>query len=113
MSINKIIKAALASFSLPVEANVFIGKQTEYIVFNFEDQRPIIRADDTDLVDEVSVAVHYFIKGKPLISKSAIRKALCEAGFTIINISELYESETKYTHVIFNVWIEIDRSLEE
>ena len=106
MNINPTIKAALASLSLPVEPDTYGGTLTDYIVFNYADERPVLRADDEDILDETTVQVHYFTKGNPQTNKKAIRRLLRAAGFTIINTSQFYENDTKYTHIVVEAWIE-------
>lgn len=108
MNVNPIIVSALASLSLPVAANVYAGAATEYITFNYADERPALRADDTDILDETTMQVHYFTKGNPQANKKAIRRLLRAAGFTIQSTTEIYESDTGYTHVIVYAWIEGD-----
>lgn len=106
MNVNPLIISGLSSLNLPVFANVKVGTAEEYITFNYADERPALRADDTDLLDETTVQVHYFTKGDPQANKKAIRKALRSAEFTIISTSEFYESDTKYTHIVIEVWTE-------
>ena len=106
MNVNSIIGTALTSLSLPVYADVYEGTADEYIVFNYADERPALRADDNDELDETVIQVHYFTKSNPLSNKKAIRKALRTAGFTIISTSEFYESDTKFYHVVVEAWIE-------
>lgn len=106
MNINSTVIAALTSLSLPVSANVYDGSDDDYITFNYADERPVLRADDTDLMDETTIQVHYFTRSNPQANKKAIRKALRDAGFTIINTSEFYETDTKYNHIVVEAWIE-------
>jgi len=106
MNVNPIITAALSSLGMPVEPDVYDGKATPYITFNYADERPALRADDTDIMDETTVQVHYFTPGNPQTNKAAIRRLLRAAGFTIISTSEFYESDTKLTHVVVEAWIE-------
>ncbi len=106
MNVNPIIISALSSLSLPVEPNEYTGKATDYITFNYSDERPALRADDEDLLDETTIQVHYFTKGNPQNNKKAIRRLLRAAGFSIINTSEFYESDTNYTHVVVESWID-------
>ena len=49
MNINTTVINALTSLSLPVHANVYNGTADEYITFNYADERPALRADDTHL----------------------------------------------------------------
>jgi len=108
VNVNPLIISALTSLSLPVYPNVYTGTANEYITFNYADERPVLRADDTDLCDETVVQVHYFtldgskVQGK----KKSIRNLLRAAGFSIGPTQEFYESDTKLTHVIVTASIE-------
>lgn len=106
MNISTTVINALASLSLPVHANVYNGTADEYITFNYADERPVVRADDTDILDETTIQVHYFTKGNPQTNKKAIRRLLRAAGFTIQSTQELYESDTGYFHVVVYAYIE-------
>ena len=106
MNVNPIIISALEPLNLPVTANVYEGTADEYITFNYADERPALRADDTDLYDETTVQVHYFTRGNPQPNKKAIRRLLKASGFTIISTSEFYESDTKFNHIVVEAWID-------
>jgi lauroyl/myristoyl acyltransferase len=106
VNINPKIMSALSSLGLPVVPNVYTGTATDYITFNYSHERPGVYADDEDILDETTVQVHYFTKNNPQANKKAIRRLLRSAGFSIISTSELYESDTGYTHVIVEVCIE-------
>lgn len=106
MNVNPLIISALSSLNLPDEPNHYEGTATEYITFNYVDERPSLRADDTDIYDETTIQVHYFTKGNPQPNKKAIRRLLRASGFTIISTSEFYESDTKFNHIVVEAWIE-------
>lgn len=106
MNINPIVISALSPLGLPVSANVYEGTADEYVTFNYADERPVVRADDTDILDETEIQVHYFTRGNPQPNKKAIRRLLRASGFTILDTSEFYESDTKYTHIVVEAWIE-------
>lgn len=106
MNINTTVVTALTPLNIPVAANAYLGEATEYITFNYADERPALRADDTDILDETTIQVHYFTRGNPQTNKKAIRRLLRAAGFTIQSTQELYESDTGYFHVVVYVWIE-------
>ena len=108
MNINPIVIAALASLSIPVEPNTYDGIATEYIIFNYADERPEVYANDTDILEETTIQVHYFTRGNTLKNKKAIRRLLRTAGFTIQSTAEFFESDTKYNHVIVSAWIEAE-----
>lgn len=106
MNINTTVTTALASLSLPVAANVYNGTAEEYLTFNYADERPALRADDTDILDETTIQVHYFTRGNPQTNKKAIRRLLRAAGFTIQSTQELYEGDTGFFHVVVYAWVE-------
>lgn len=106
MNINPLVISALTSLSLPVTPNTYGGAATDYITFNYADERPALNADDVDILDETTIQVHYFTKSDPQTNKKAIRRLLRTAGFFIQSTEELYEPDTGYTHVIVYAWIE-------
>lgn len=106
MNINATVVSGLSSLALPVHANVYNGTADEYITFNYADERPALRADDTDIYDETTIQVHYFARTNPQTNKKAIRRLLRAAGFTIQSTQELYESDTGFYHVVVYAWIE-------
>jgi hypothetical protein len=106
MNVNPLVISALSSLNFPVSPGKYEGTAEEYIVFNYADERPVLRADDADLADETSIQVHYFTRGNPQTNKKAIRRLLRLADFTITNTQEFYESDTKYNHVIVEAQIE-------
>jgi hypothetical protein len=101
---ENLIRACLAPIGLPIHAEFYEGKDTEYITFNFADDRPALRADDTDLISEVTMQVHYFTKSNPQANKRQIRQLLRAGGFTIISTSQFYEQDTEYYHVVVECW---------
>ena len=65
MNVNLIVKNALSPLGLPVDANMYEGPSDEYITFNYSDERPALRADDTDILDTTTIQIHYFTRGNP------------------------------------------------
>lgn len=106
MNVNPIVISALSSLNLPVSPNVNLDGADEYITFNYADERPALRADDTDILDETTIQIHYFTRKNPQTNKKAIRRLLRAAGFTIISTSEFYENDTNFTHIVVEAWIE-------
>lgn len=104
MNVNPIIENALKSLKIPIAPDIYKGNSTEYITYNYADERPVVRADDTDLYDETTIQVHYFTRGNPHTLKKEIRRLLRQADFTIISTSQFYEDD--YTHVVVEAWIE-------
>lgn len=106
MNINPIVISALSSLKLPISPNANLDGADEYITFNYVDERPALWADDTDILDETTIQIHYFTRGNPQTNKKAIRRLLRAVGFTISGTSEIYESDTGYTHIVVEAWIE-------
>ena len=106
MNVNPLIISSLSPLSLPVAPNVYEGTADEYITFNYSDERPAMRADDTDELDETSIQVHLFTRNNPQQAKKDMRRLLRAAGFTIMSTQEFYETDTKYNHIVVEVWIE-------
>lgn len=110
MNVNPIIINTLSPLSMPVCPDVYIPENEgelphdEYITFNYVDERPTSYADGEPLEEEVTIQVHFFTKFDPTEKKKQIRKLLRTAGFIILEIMQLYEDDTKMTHVIFTVW---------
>ncbi len=106
MNVNSQVITALTSLSIPVAADVYEGAADEYITFNYADERPAVRADDADILDETTIQIHYFTRTNPLTKKLSIRNLMRAAGFNIQNTQQFYESDKKLYHVVLEVWIE-------
>lgn len=100
MNINPIVIGALASLGLPVTPNINLTGDTEYITFNYMDERPTLIADDTDLYDTTVIQVHYFTKTNPQQKKKDIRRLLRAAGFVVHATMDFYEVDTALNHVV-------------
>lgn len=106
MNVEQIVKAALQPLGLPVwpdkidQTAVNFVPGSDYIVWNYVDERPVVNADDTDIYDATTIRINYFTKGKPVENKKAIRRLMRAAGFSIGSTQQFYESDTNYTHVI-------------
>lgn len=112
MNVNPLIVSALASMTpIPVTPASDKGTATEYIIFNYADERAVVSGDDEELLDTTAVQIHYFTKGNPQSNKKVIRRLLRAAGFTIINTQDFFETETGYNHVV--VECEIDGAIDD
>ncbi len=100
MDVSTIIVSALSAYAPDVAAEHYDGTAESYITWNYSDERPVVYADNTDILDETTVQVHRFTKSNPEADKKAIRKALRSADFSILSTSQFYESDTGYFHVV-------------
>ena len=109
MNVNQLIKTSLAPLNIPMAADAS-EEASEYITFNYADERPVMHADDVDVFDSTIVQVHHFTKGNPQATKKAIRRYLRAGGFTILSTNEFYEDDTGLNHVVVEAAIlgEID-----
>lgn len=101
--VNEDIISALSSLNLPISADVHIGSEDSYITFNFADERPSLRANNTDITEKATMQIHYFTKGNPLSVKNNIKTLLRNNGFTIVSTAQYYESDSRYYHCIVSV----------
>jgi hypothetical protein len=105
MDVSEIIKTTLQPLNLPVEADKYSGSATEFVVWNYLDERPIYHAGNTDLLDGTNVRVNYYTKGKVEVKKKAIRRLLRLSGFLINSTSQFYESDTGYRQVAIDAFM--------
>ena len=116
MNINEIVISCLKPLKMPVYPNNYSGKENEYIVFNYIDERPAIYGDNTDLVDITAIQVHCFTEQNPQIIKKKIRRCLRIGGFVITATEEISAHEEyrtsaskptrNYNHIIVTAEIE-------
>lgn len=110
MKSDELLLTTLQQTGLPVKQYEYKGTKLEYIVFNEEDERSTLHADD--LPQELSLwwQVHLYA---PVTSnyrsvKRRIRNLLLGAGFLIGEIDTLYEKETGTIHVVISCNVEED-----
>lgn len=121
MSVNEIIQQAMKDIVKEVWPMVCPRAKppTEYIVYNPEIDVPEDFGDDKTNAWVQHMQIHYFIRynidagcnGDYTENRKKIRKALSVAGFTITDITTLYEKDSGYNHLCFSCSIEED--LEE
>ncbi len=79
-------------------------RSTNYIVFVYEDDRPVFYADDEALAEEATAAVHWFFRlGDAQKNKKHLRAALRCQGLMTGSTQELHESDTGLTHIVVSV----------
>ena len=72
MNVNSQVITALTSLSTLLR-RMYEGAADEYITFNYADERPVVRADDADILDETTIKF-IISRGKSLAMK---RNAIC------------------------------------
>lgn len=107
MSVNSIIETALKEvvnnkiwpMVCPDES-----PPEKYIVYNPEIEEPGFFADDEDQEWIQHMQIHLYTKGNYIKLRKDIRKKLKEAGFTVTDITTVYDSG--YNHLCFECYIE-------
>ena len=103
MNINKKIIDTLSPLGLPVKENLYTGNETQWIVFNYADDRGDAYANDAPAVEVATMHIHLYA---PLDFnyqnlKKQIRSLLFEAGFSYATVSTEIETDTRLRHLIF------------
>lgn len=100
MNVNSLIMDAATVFGIPVAPNYYDGNDSEYITFNYADERPDIWADNLEVFDKTTIQVHWYFKfGSAPEKKKLLRDFLRSKGFFISHSVEQFETDTKYTHI--------------
>ena len=107
MDANSKLRTALLSLGYPVAFMNYIGTAEKYIVFNIEDERAELFADDEPQDDVVYFQVHFFCPETydHRADKKSIKVKLFKAGFSYPTIQTFYENETKFNHIVFQTHI--------
>lgn len=115
MTVNELIINTMQMFDLPVTPDFFGDGNTEYITFNFPDERGVLFGDNEPLAVASQVQIHYFLPADKdyLATKKAMRRALHNAGFTYPEVTILMEPGNKTRHIIFECEIENEYEMEE
>lgn len=108
MRSEELLRETLEKTGLTVKEYEYRGKEPEYIVFNEEDERGILHADDRPQEISIWWQVHLFSPETSDIRKrkQQVRNLLLKAGFLLESIDTIYERETKTIHVIISCNIE-------
>jgi hypothetical protein len=119
MNVNPLIMSALSPIfpTIPIKADVYKGEDYKYIVFQYLDDRPAGNADNVDIIEETSIRVNYYTKNEGQTEdlqevRKSIKKALRNAGFTLMPSGESYDEEVGKYRVYVEAWIAGDSDVE-
>ena len=113
MDVSEIIESALSSVCTIVRKNKYEGPASEYIIYQYIDERPAGNADNIDIIEEVTIRINFYTQQEDYQGqKKAIKKALRNAEFTLISIGEEYDKDTKFTRLYIDFWIAGDSDVE-
>ena len=117
MDVNTEIMKLHDITGLDVQADLYTGKNSSYIVFTYTDERPVFWGDDDTLADEVTIQVSLYTppKSDHMDYKHKIRDYLETLG-EINDISSWIDTymsknnlEVAIRHTTFNVTITKER----
>lgn len=101
MSINKEIVTVIGSLKYPVSFLNYEGKESNYFVFNFDDERGTHYGDDTPEYEVYSMQLHFFCTKEFNYTKlkEQVKQLLFKNGWTYPTTYQLYEDD--YNHIVF------------
>lgn len=111
MNAKKLLMEALKPCGLPVYPTVYEGKGDQFVVFVLSDERPDMCGDDEQITEICYPDIHLFSRKDTTAKKKQLRALLRKAGFIITRTAELYEKDTRYSHVIISA--EIDGEIDD
>lgn len=106
MNVNPQMQTLATTLGVPIYPTHAAGDLREYMVYSYDDERPDVYGDDTDLLDITVVTVSRFTEGDPSPLKKSLRAALRALGFTITSTAEFYEDDTALNHIAVTCEIE-------
>ncbi len=114
MTICEKLCNTLAPMNLTVAEGSYNGKETEYFTFNIFSEHPVLVADDECIEEAAEAYLHYFTKDNSHGKKNKIKKLLRDNDIGLTDVETLYEKDTGYTHLIFQIQItDYDEESEE
>lgn len=107
-TVNKIITTALKSLGLPIAERLYEGEKTEYITFNWADDRAEDFGDDIPTEDVAYMQIHYICPWSKDYkeTKRSIRQLLHTAGFTWPEVTDASEESARIRHFVYECEIE-------
>ena len=102
MRSDELLQQTLEATGLPVKQYEYKGTKSEYILFNEEDERSVLYADNRPMEVSLWWQVHLFTPKEYnyRFMKRKIRNLLLDAGFSVREAITIYEEETETIHVV-------------
>lgn len=98
MNILKKVKDSLASITVPVSFQVYLGSETTYITYFCYNEQGEEWAENEEIATGYSVQVDIWSKTDYTTLVGQVTAAMLAAGFTRASSQDLYESDTKTYH---------------
>lgn len=107
MELNEMIKRLLSVTQLPVEQDEYTGKESAYIIFLYEDEKPVYFGDNKAVADTVYLQIQ-LVTPKDFNYfkfKKQIRRLLEDADFIVTStrtlLGSVYLGTEKTRQIIF------------
>lgn len=117
MNVNEKIRTLEEVTGYPVRPDLYTGREDKYITFTYEDERPVLVADNDEEAETAYLQVTLFTPEdfNYFADKKKIKKHLKEQGFNVESIQSWLadaKTGTKQTrHTVFTV--NITEAVEE
>lgn len=107
MNLNEILKKILEETGLSVEQDEHTGGQESYIIFTYEDEKPVFHGDNKVIADTVYLQIQLITPKEfnyfPM--KKKIRNLLENAGFSVTStysfLGSVYQGTEKRRQTVF------------
>lgn len=107
MELNEKLKNLLSETGLPVEQDEYEGREDKYIIFIYEDERPVEHADNKPYADTVYLQIQLITPKNfnYMKLKRKIRNLLEDADFSVTSIrsflGSVYVGTEKIRQTVF------------
>ncbi len=88
MNLNELLQSILGVTGLPVEQDLYTGKEDKYILFSYEEETPTAFGDNVPIADTAYMKIQLVTPKNfdYFCLKKQIRKQLEAAGFSVTSI---------------------------
>lgn len=110
MNVNPKLKILEEVTGYPVEQDEYEGPSDKYIVFTYEDERAVLRADNKEKAETAYLMVCLFVPKSYdyFADKKKIKAALVQQGFTVESIQVWLEDARTGTEKIRRITISVN-----
>lgn len=114
MNLNNKIQDIEKSLNIPIEENEYQGKGKTYMVFSYDDERPILSADNEPYADRADITFQLIIPRNIdyMKLKHQVRDKLEQSGFAVTSIRALLGSAINGTDKIRRIIFETNYTEE-
>lgn len=95
MNVNPKIMRLQNAMGYPVSPDIYKGQEDRYIVFTYEDERAVLRGDNTELLEEAYLQVSLFLPEDEnyFSDKKKMKQELIKQGFVVTSVQSWLEDE--------------------